>query len=65
MKLHQNLTPPTMMMNLSVTTNNQKETYNEIPENSKDISDTPQIKTEEYITKNVSFNQAKQDELTS
>ena len=54
-----------MMMNLSVTTNNQKETYNEIPENSKDISDTPQIKTEEYITKNVSFNQAKQDELTS
>ena len=42
------------------------ESYNPASENSKESSNTIQIKTEGvYVTEEVSFDQAKQDELTS
>ena len=52
--------------NLSVTTNNQMESYNPASKNSTESSNAIQIKTwEVYVTEEVSFDQAKQDELTS
>ena len=52
---------------LSVITNNQMmESNNPASENSTESSNTTQIKTEEvYVTEEVSFDQAKQDELIS
>ena len=51
--------------NLSVTTNNQMESYNPASENLTESSSTIQIKTEVYVTEEVSFDQAKQEGLTS
>ena len=54
------------ILNLSVTTNNQMELYNPASRNSTESSKIIQIKTEEvYVTEEVPFDQAKQDELTS
>ena len=52
--------------NLSVTTNNQMESYNPASKNSTESSNAIQIKTwEVYVTEEFSFDQAKLDELTS
>ena len=51
---------------LPITTNSQRETYNKISKSLTNISDRSQIKTEqECITKDVSLDQGKQDGLTS
>ena len=52
--------------NLSVTTNNQMESYSPASKNSTKSCNTTQVKTEEiYVTEEVSFDRAEQVELTS